>query len=243
MLDFNDLFTLLMIPHILGDFYFQSNIMASKKRNELKWVVIHSFIYGIVTLLFYGLIFKTFNYYFLLLLIIAHALIDFLKYCFFSNSCSVGTFIFDQLLHLLTIFIIAFYSYDNGCIPVFKTYLMRMFAVVNYSHKDLFSIFLKLLLLHKPTNIFISLFMKPYKIDDTDAENDDDIKAGRIIGTLERIIMMFFIDINQYSSIGLVLTAKSIARYDKISKKQNFAEYYLLGTLLSTISILVISLI
>ena len=50
--------------------------------------------------------------------------------------------------------------------------------------------------------------MKPYKIDDTDAENDDDIKAGRIIGTLERIIMMFFIDINQYSSIGLVLTAK-----------------------------------
>ena len=44
----------------------------------------------------------------------------------------------------------------------------------------------------------------------------------------------------QYSAVGLVLTAKSIARksiarYDRISKDQSFAEYYLLGTLLSTI--------
>lgn len=31
------------------------------------------------------------------------------------------------------------------------------------------------------------------------------------------------------------MTAKSIARYDRISKDQEFAEYYLLGTLLSTI--------
>ena len=73
--------------------------------------------------------------------------------------------------------------------------------------------------------------------------NKDEIKAGRIIGTFERMIMLFFINIGQYSSIGLVLTAKSIARYDKISKSQSFAEYYLLGTLLSTISVLIISLI
>lgn len=47
--------------------------------------------------------------------------------------------------------------------------------------------------------------------------------------------MLIFITISQYSAIGLVLTAKSIARYDKISHEQDFAEYYLLGTLLSTI--------
>jgi hypothetical protein len=34
--------------------------------------------------------------------------------------------------------------------------------------------------------------------------------------------------------MGVVLTAKSIARYDRISKDQGFAEYYLLGTLMST---------
>lgn len=45
---------------------------------------------------------------------------------------------------------------------------------------------------------------------------------------------MIFIAMNQYAALGLVLTAKSIARYDKIAKDEKFAEYYLLGTLLST---------
>lgn len=46
-----------------------------------------------------------------------------------------------------------------------------------------------------------------------------------------------------YSAVGLVLTAKSIARYDRISKEQEFAEYYLLGTLLSTIYAITVSLV
>ncbi|HGA3551072.1 TPA: DUF3307 domain-containing protein [Streptococcus agalactiae] len=41
------------------------------------------------------------------------------------------------------------------------------------------------------------------------------------------------------SFIGLVFTAKSIARYDKISKSQVFAEYYLIGSLFSIISVLI----
>lgn len=64
-----------------------------------------------------------------------------------------------------------------------------------------------------------------------------------MIGTLERIIMVIFISIGQYSAVGLVLTAKSIARYDRISKDQAFAEYYLLGTLLSTICAVIAALI
>ncbi len=56
---------------------------------------------------------------------------------------------------------------------------------------------------------------------------------------LERLIIVIFLSINQYSAIGLVLTAKSIARYDRISNDQAFAEYYLLGTLLSTIMVIV----
>lgn len=55
--------------------------------------------------------------------------------------------------------------------------------------------------------------------------------------------MLFFLSIQQYSSVGFILTAKSIARYNKISEDQAFAEYYLLGTLLSTICVLGVSLI
>ena len=83
--------------------------------------------------------------------------------------------------------------------------------------------------------------MKSYKPIDKKEKNT--IRAGRMIGTFERIIMLFFLSIQQYSSIGLVLTAKSIARYNKISEDQIFAEYYLLGTLLSTICVLLISIV
>lgn len=82
---------------------------------------------------------------------------------------------------------------------------------------------------------------KPINKENNNTENTK--KAGRMIGTIERIIMLFFLLIKQYSSVGLVLTAKSIARYNKISEDKEFAEYYLLGTLLSTICVLMISII
>ena len=43
----------------------------------------------------------------------------------------------------------------------------------------------------------------------------------------------------QWTAIGFVLTAKSVARYNKISEDPQFAEYYLLGTLLSSLLIMV----
>lgn len=41
-----------------------------------------------------------------------------------------------------------------------------------------------------------------------------------MIGAVERIIMLFFLSIKQYSSVGLILIAKSIARYNKIAEDQ-----------------------
>jgi hypothetical protein len=100
-----------------------------------------------------------------------------------------------------------------------------------------------LLLIHKPANIAIQKLLLIYKPDMKANDKIRDKNAGRFIGTLERIIMLFFLSIGQYSAIGLVLTAKSIARYERISKEKDFAEYYLLGTLLSTFIVIVSSLI
>lgn len=57
--------------------------------------------------------------------------------------------------------------------------------------------------------------------------------AGKSIGILERILIFIFVILQQYAAIALVFTAKSITRYDKITKDPQFAEYYLTGTLLS----------
>lgn len=62
-------------------------------------------------------------------------------------------------------------------------------------------------------------------------------KAGRYIGSLERIFIVTFLQMRDVTTIGLMFTAKTIARFD-MARDQ--AEYYLVGTLTSILSALVI---
>lgn len=57
---------------------------------------------------------------------------------------------------------------------------------------------------------------------------------GRMIGILERILILTLLLVGQWGVVGFVLAAKSIARFDQL-KDQAFAEYYLIGTLLSVL--------
>lgn len=57
--------------------------------------------------------------------------------------------------------------------------------------------------------------------------------AGKYIGILERILIITLAATNTISAIGFVFTAKSIARFNEISDNRRFAEYYLIGTLIS----------
>lgn len=99
-----------------------------------------------------------------------------------------------------------------------------------------------LLLVHRPVNLAIAQLLLPYRQEEEDtAAKAKDRNAGRMIGTLERLIILILIALEQYAAIGLVLTAKSIARYDKITKEPAFSEYYLLGTLLSTLAAMIVS--
>lgn len=57
--------------------------------------------------------------------------------------------------------------------------------------------------------------------------------AGAIIGNMERMLSAVFLAAGQWAAIGVVFTAKSIARFKQIEKNRQFAEYYLIGTLYS----------
>ncbi len=56
--------------------------------------------------------------------------------------------------------------------------------------------------------------------------------AGAMIGYLERALIFTFMLMDAYMAIGLVLTAKSITRFEEL-KDRKFAEYFLIGTLSS----------
>ena len=68
--------------------------------------------------------------------------------------------------------------------------------------------------------------------------------VGKLIGWLERFLVLCFIGIGYYQGIGFVLAAKSILRWGEIKsdRDQRFGEYVIVGTLLSFSCALVVGL-
>jgi len=56
-----------------------------------------------------------------------------------------------------------------------------------------------------------------------------------MIGILERYLTAILVLSGQYTAVAFTLTAKSVARFDKIAKDQAFAEQYLVGTMSSVL--------
>lgn len=235
-------FEILFIFHLLGDFYFQTEKMALEKSEKYVGVVKHFIIYAICFSLCTYIVFPGFSIKLILFPGIAHAFIDSVKYvvCKKVNEGKIIFFI-DQLLHVISIFVVVYCVWALNIQGAYRMELLNFLSNLNMKESNIISWLVKLILIHKPANIMIGKILAEYKVQDERTVNDK--KAGRLIGTLERILMVIFVSIEQYSAVGLVLTAKSIARYEKISKNKEFAEYYLLGTLLSTIIAIVTAII
>lgn len=254
-------FTILLCVHVLGDFYFQTQKMADKKQKQFLWTVFHSLIYAVGSWLLLFLFLPGLKMRYILAFAGAHAAIDIIKYAVCSllkTRCGIrnsmydrrNLFLIDQAAHLLTILGIAFWIGKSNITELYREEAELFFHTFDVSETVFLKWIFVLLLIHKPANILIANILSGYRPEKREGsdkklpdENGTDRNAGRMIGTLERIIMVIFIAIGQYAAVGLVLTAKSIARYDRIAKDQVFAEYYLLGTLLSTICAIAAALI
>ena len=75
---------------------------------------------------------------------------------------------------------------------------------------------------------FVGFFLTPYR----NPESEGLSGAGRRIGMIERVIILTLALLGEFGTISFVFVAKSMARFEQLKKRQ-FAEYYLLGTLLS----------
>lgn len=244
---FRQYLVLLLFAHTVADFYVQTEKISVKKNESMKWVKVHCLYYlGIMLLVAVPVI----SYEIVTGAVVAsvlHLLIDILKFrCIseinkkgkMSKEAERNIFFADQALHIVSLTVIAYWQARNNITINEWKIISDFFDTAGLSGFPVVSWLLALLLIHKPSNIAIQKLLAIYK----PASDEEELnKAGRFIGTIERVIMLIFLSIEQYSAIGLVLTAKSIARYDKISKEKDFAEYYLLGTLLSTVIVIIIS--
>lgn len=249
---FKEYFILLLLAHVIGDFYFQTSYMSKKKDSSMKWVIIHSLFYWLSTLLILSSGFSINIFIIGTIAAVSHALIDILKYLYVkkirkSREISTGkersVFFADQLVHIICLILIAYIAVLQNIPLHFYSPVLGFFEIVKIDAFAFVYWAAALLIIHKPANIFISRILTVYRPENKDDTNKKDNNAGRFIGTIERIIILIFLSIGQYAAIGLVLTAKSIARYDKISKEKDFAEYYLIGTLISTLAVIVVSFI
>ncbi len=142
----------------------------------------------------------------------------------------------DQALHATGILIfVAVFRYYNLTVSLLPG-IVRVLSLLTAEAASFLQWLCILLIILRPVNVTIKHLLAQYR---PDGDTPGGVRnVGALIGALERIIIVLLLRAGQYSAIGLVLTAKSVARYDKISKDQTFAEYYLLGTLLSTLSVI-----
>ena len=108
---------------------------------------------------------------------------------------------------------------------------------VNSNMSNILRLLLFFSIIGKPINEIFKTFFSRFQV----VQDDKSLVqgAGAVVGILERLIMGIFVLTGQFAAIGLIFTAKSVARYNKISENQSFAEYYLIGSLFSMISVLV----
>lgn len=233
----NNLFLLTLISaHFIGDFYLQSNTMAILKKDSFFISLKHAVYYS-VPFLFLPLLFEK-SLGVVLLSMGLHFLIDLFKFKLEKNKKEGNTilglkpkfiYLIDQGIHFLSLIFI-------GTISVAT---LRVSILIESLNLPVFIVILPgILFLFKPANITFKIIFGEYA--PLEKENNSVQGAGAVIGSLERILMLIFLGLNQFAAVGLIMTAKSIARYDKISKDPVFAEYYLIGTLYSILVTVII---
>ena len=249
---FKEYLILLLLAHIIADFYTQTNEMSNRKEKSIKWVLIHGLSYfGTLSVITLPVMAKelTFGVFAASGL---HLLADIIKHYYLvsreTDTRNVGlrernAFFADQAFHVFTLILVAYYISGSGLTNQRWEYMNSFLLDYDVSALAVLTWLLALLTIHKPANLAIQKLLVMLKPERKEPEPLGGNNAGRFIGTIERIIMLILLSVDQYSAIGLVLTAKSIARYERISKEEDFAEYYLLGTLISTLIVIVVSLI
>lgn len=174
---------------------------------------------------------------------IIHFLIDAGMASLYKNQKSIEKkritlYVCDQLTHLITILLITWLissqiemmQYTN----LFNTLLASPIEI-----EAILSWILAITITMQPVSTTINKILYQYQPTIADAEDVGHPGAGALIGILERLIILVMLSQKQYGAIGFVLTAKSIARYNKITENPQFSEYFLLGTLLSMLLVIV----
>ncbi len=222
---------LYLIAHLVGDFYLQWQSLAELKDNSRRGLFFHILIYGAAFLT--TLLVAKPSLPALAVITIGHGLIDWLKYCYLHSGDpkkkedkrilrqeAPWLFLLDQGLHVLLIYLAVRVWPSSG--------LQAWFPAQSF---DGIRWILVVALVGKPANVSFKRVFTRYANYQSKTKTVEG--AGSLIGFFERVFTVIFVHLGQYSALGFVMAAKSLARFKLLSEDQSFAEYYLIGTLYS----------
>lgn len=234
---------LLLIGHVLGDFYLQSTKLAIRKNESFRVLLKHCLYYFLSMMFVVIPIFSIKMLKWVIITSVAHFIIDLSKYLLkriISLNDKIETLLYsiDQIAHIVVIICIAIVISILSEPVNYISCIQYLLSIFQINGIDIISWILILLIIIQPFSITIKKILYRYK-PSINEETGGYPNAGALIGMLERCIILLMLSVGQYAAIGFVLTAKSVARYNKIAEDPRFSEYYLLGTLLSTLLVIV----
>lgn len=227
-------FLKLLFAHILGDFVFQTKSMVDKRKENVAYLFLHVFIHAVLLFIFFYTELKTY-WISIAFITFSHLAVDSLKIGLESKFANKSLLFFcaDQLLHVSVLAAVVLYNFG---IPTWDSNLISTTKALLYS--------IALLLITVVSPIFLRLFFSKWdKEFEFQAKRKESLlHAGMLIGIMERLIIVLFIQVGFLSGIGFLLAAKSIFRFGDLAnaKDTKFTEYILLGTLASFVIAIVI---
>jgi hypothetical protein len=233
-----DLFLAIYLAHLLTDFVFQTTrIVSHKHHGEWRGYLIHGVTHYLTVLVIVALadprLLPTLSFQLLAVsLSLVHLLLDWTKFILTKSHRipdNARTFVVDQAIHLVTV-IGAVFIFVRPPLQAFVWWFHR----IRFLEESILLVSVVYVLVIFGGGYFIRVLIGPLWKEEgqTKKEHDEVINAGLYIGWLERFLILTALFLQSPATAGFILAAKSIARYPEL-KSVRFAEYFLIGTLLS----------
>ncbi len=218
----NSLFFPMLAGHLVADFWLQpASWVSHKKENgwKSKKLILHTLIASVLPVVFS---LQLTLWWFMTIIFLTHYLIDVVKS---KVKQTMWVFLADQLLHIGVLWILAT-LFTEITIP--ESFIHIWIYVTGF------------ILITNPLGILTGMFLKSVTKSESNAVQ---LNASAWIGIFERILIVIFVTTGQIQAIGFLVAAKSVFRFSEIQHEGNQkAEYFLLGTLVSFTSAIVVGL-
>lgn len=211
--------TKLVLAHLLTDFVLQPTKWIESRRQDhflSGYLYLHGLITAFVALLFIG-----YSYWIVIIIIlVTHILIDGWKS---YQKDTTNYFLVDQALHLAVIIGCWYFTFLK------PADLLSAWKSINTI--DWWVMVTAIIFLTQPSAILIGQLTRKWRNQIPDADSLGN--AGKWIGIIERIVILILVLNQQYATVGLLITAKSLLRFNEPNRLEVKTEYLLIGTLIS----------